>query len=106
MISAGDNTLRVAGHRTGPNGLYDVYQFTLQNLSGEVYDIAYAVPAGTIWKPRIIRDLLELQRLKLWARFYLKEVNGKLAIMTIKEPNGCQDELNDLFSKKQLVRLN
>lgn len=99
MISAGDNTIRVAGLRRGRETIYDIYQFNVVNLKGEVHGFCYKVPAGT--QPGgLVKDLLALHRAKLWFTVYLKEKNGLLSIFTIKEPKRPQ---NELWSEAQKV---
>jgi|ERR1700741_5580262 len=99
MIRSGDNTIRVAGLRMGRKSIYDVYQFNFINLSGHTHEIAYAVGAGSLVPPKIVRDLLELRRLGLWFVAYFKEVNKKLAIHTIKESPRPQNELWSIAKK-------
>ena len=97
----GDNVCRIAGHK-GPKraGIYDVLQFIFANRQNETHEIAYATPAGG--KPaQLVRDLLELEKHKLWATIYLKEVNGRLAIQSIKEPLQSQEELWEQFRRRK-----
>jgi hypothetical protein len=91
-ITTGDNTVRVAGFHKVPSGIYDQYQFNFINQAGYTHAIGYNVPAGVI-PPRIVRDLLELRRRKLWFVIYLREKNRMLMIHTIKEPKVPQAEL-------------
>jgi len=97
-IGQGDNTLRVAGVKTGKSSIYDVYQFTVVNLTGSTHGFCYQVPAGT--RPSgIVRDLNQLRQENLWFVAYLKEVNKLLVIFTIKEPKMSQAECWDLAEK-------
>lgn len=90
-LSTGDNTLRVAGVRKGIQGIYDVYQYSVVNLRGDVDGFCYAVPAGT-HPPSIVRDLEVLRQKNLWFIAYLKDNGRMLQIHTIKEPKMPQDE--------------
>ena len=89
-LTTGDNTVRIAGFHKGIQGIYDVYQFNVVNLRGDVHGFAYAVPAGTA-PASIVKDLLELRRRRLWFVLYLKMgARGLLQIHTIKEPREPQ----------------
>jgi len=91
-LTTGDNTVRIAGFRQGVQGIYDIYQFTVVNLKGEVHGFCYAVPAGLV-PGQLVRDLLELRRRRLWFVVYLKQgAKGLLNIHTIKEPRQPQNE--------------
>jgi hypothetical protein len=92
-ITTGDNTVRIAGYAKGRDGIYDQYRFNLINLDGYTQSFAYNVPAGSFAPPRIVRDLLELRKKKLWFTVYLKEKARMLVIVTIKEPKSHQSEL-------------
>jgi hypothetical protein len=98
QIGPGDNTLRVAGVKRGRTGIYDVYQFTLVNLTGTVTGFCFKIPAGTL-VTGIVRDLDLLRKEKLWFTAYLKETNKMLAIVTIKEPRMAQQECWSLAGK-------
>lgn len=100
-FEAGDNLCRVAGHK-GPiaSGIYNVVQFIFANRQGETHEIAYATPAGH--KPaQLVRDLLDLERRKLWTVVYLKEMKGRLVIQTFKEPRESQEELWEQFRRRR-----
>ena len=97
-ISPGDNTVRVSGLKRGQDGIYDVYQFTLANLSGDLVGFAFKTPAG-VGVTGIVRDLMRLRKENLWFTAYLRESHGMLRIFSIKEPRLSQEELWSLSKK-------
>ena len=102
ITASGMHILAVIHFERGRLSIYDTYKFRLRNLAGDILELLYKVPGGG--RPaRLIRDLIELYKLGLFARYNLRENNGMLAITSITEPEMPQDELRAHMPESQRV---
>lgn len=100
-ITTGRNTVKITGHRLSTSGIFDVITFILVNRKDEKHEISYATPAGGT-PAKIVRDLIEIMQAKVWAVLDFRESNGLLLIVSIREPDIPQEELNSHVARVTL----
>lgn len=101
---AGIHILAVINAKKGAYFIYDLYQFRLRNLAGDTLELAYKVPAGTR-PPNLIRDLEAAKKAGVFFKAELREKNGMLVIINIREPEMSQDELRSWMPESKRVIL-